>query len=216
MSHVEPDDRARLETVVQRLEGKASARKGWLLLAAAAGWWAHPSRPWGDLVGEEGIYGWRAWILQQAKAPADRVRGPFGRIEELHQDAIRRALGQTHPVRDAFDERFGRLANHFVDACVSMQVFFAASAWHGVRQRAKGARIGQLLVEGIVGFPELSMPSADLLPLLDELFAPHLRDVRLDPAWLAWQQGTVAAIARRIYDSDDFGEDTDGEDTDEE
>jgi hypothetical protein len=162
---------------VEKLKGIASARKGWLMLAATADWWGDFYE---DVLGTTTVSAWRRLILDQAE-------------------------GRTHPEgRD----RLAFLADEFKLSCVDGQDFEAAACWLHVSRLLGGLRHdalqGHALVRGMLRFVENGLPAADFAGLVADLFADHFHDVRLDPAWLDWQQGIARAIARRIYDSDDF------------
>jgi hypothetical protein len=163
----------------EKLKGKTSARKGWLLLAATADWWG--SFYEGSL-GTTSIPAWRRLILDQA--------------EGLTNSDDR--------------DRLAFLAGRFKDSCVMGHDFESAACWLHVSRALSGLRPGSLrghaIVRGTFRFVENGLPSTDFLDLVSDLFADHLEEVRLDPAWLAWQQGTARAIAQRIYDADDFAD----------
>src|SRR5262249_55206165 len=148
-------------------------------------------------------------ILLLAEERTASAKGPLARVEQIHRDVVFRALQQDDPSQAPLArERLVQLIVGFKDRCVEAQDFDAAACWRALG-RAVGSHnaaaiSGRSLLVGALAFPELSMPPADLLALIDDLFADHLRDVRLDPAWLDWQQGTARAVAGRIYDADDF------------
>jgi len=179
---VEPDFWVTLEQYQERLKGKVSNRKGWLLLAGTVDWWASPAHPWNAGANEVSLADWRAMILAESE----------GRVNPDTQ------------------ERLAEFAQRLKEASIRQQDFEAAACWldfqKSLRRHPSRPQPSRCIPRGLGVLPELGMLSSDLFGLYHELFDPHLRPVRLDPAWLPWQAGTVPAIARRIYDSDDFSD----------
>jgi hypothetical protein len=77
------------------------------------------------------------------------------------------------------------------------------TAWYAGWAAARGAAWAAAMVPAR-GAARAATWDAALVALLRDLFGNPFRPVSVDPAWLAWQGGTVARLAQAAYDERDL------------
>jgi hypothetical protein len=166
------------------LRGRASERKFRLFACACA------RRPWHLLTDERSR---RA--VEEAERLADGLAGPSG-VQAARAAAAELWVGAGRPARLALD--------------AAAEAAFAAL--HDVASEAAGqAANGAEWAAGARSNPTATMPARVAerkvqANLLRDIFgpAPFRPLPRLNPAWLAWEGGTVPKLAASLYDERAF------------
>jgi hypothetical protein len=165
------------------LRGRASERKFRLFACACA------RRPWHLLTDERSR---RA--IEEAERLADGLAGPSG-VQAARAAAAELWVGAGRPARLALD--------------AAAEAAFAALhdlASEAARQAANGAE----WAAGARSNPTATMPARVAerkvqANLLRDIFGNPFHPLpRLDPAWLAWEGGTVPKLAASVYDERAF------------
>ncbi len=114
-----------------------------------------------------------------------------GRFLDAERDALKARCEAANPIR----QWKGAAAS--ATGCLTTNA--SGAAW----ESGWSAAVAETLKNEGPAFEAARAKQADLLR---EIFGNPLRPVRADPAWLAWNAGTVPQIATRIYDEQSYGD----------
>ncbi len=136
--------------------------------------------------------GWDALTSPAARAAVEAAEGfADGRVA---RPALRRArLRVAQTLRDLYREAKGGRAG---DSPSYAEVYALQAVWRVASERDYLDAVPQMRAAVRLIAPGGTADQADLLR--DVLGPLPFRPVDVDPAWLAWNYGTVPAIARRI------------------
>jgi hypothetical protein len=137
----------------------------------------------------------------------DRLR-EFLRVLELHADG-RVTWKEAAAARTAAEAATERLPELLARNLREHQVCLRLARWGMSPKAREAARAAVVTGQGAaawIGEWAVVAEKKAQCDLLREVFGNPFRPPRPDPAWLAWQDGTVPRLARAVYDERRFGD----------